>query len=64
MHFSSTTIQWLREGSIYMMDIDINISSCIEGVNAKTCKNLLDIMPNRFLKIFAKSLSLGIFPGK
>ena len=44
------------KGGVYMTDIGINISSCIEGVNVKTCKNLFDIMPNRFLKIFANSL--------
>ena len=44
--------------------IDTNMSSCIDGINAKTCKNLLEIIPEFFFKLFANSLFLGIFPKK
>ena len=48
----------------YIYDVDVNISSCVQGINAKTCKNLLEIIPERFLKIFGNSLFLGVFPEK
>ena len=44
--------------------IDVNMSSCIEGINAKMCKAIIEIIPNKFLKIFANSLFTGIFPAK
>ena len=47
-----------------IVNIDVNISSCVQGIYAKTYKNLLEIMPVRFLKIFGNSLFLGVFPEK
>ena len=46
----------------YMIDIDVNMSSCIEGVNAKMCKVTLDSIPETFVHLFANSLFQGIFP--
>ena len=39
-----------------VINIDVNISSCINGLNARISQNLLGIMPDRFLKIFGNSL--------
>ena len=46
----------------YMIAIDVNMSSCIEGVNAKMCKKTLDSIPEKFVHLFANSLFQGIFP--
>ena len=44
--------------------IDTNNTSCVEGVNAKTCKALIEIIPSKFVKLFANSMFTGIFPRK
>ena len=46
----------------YMMDIDICSSSCVNGVNAKICKAVLDKIPSKFQHLFANSLYTGKFP--
>ena len=46
----------------YMMEIDINTSSCLEGINSKLCKILIDKIPEKFRHLFANSLFFGIFP--
>ena len=45
-------------------NIDVNMSSCVEGINAKICKTLLEIISEKFLKLFANSLVTGIIPEK
>ena len=40
------------------------MSSCVDGINARTCKTVLECIPERFLKLFANSLFTGIFPKK
>ena len=39
----------------YMIDIDVNTASCIEGINAKMCKLTLDAVPEKFVHLFATS---------
>ena len=46
----------------YMMEIDVNTSSCIEGINTKICKILLDKIPSKFVHLFATSLYYSKFP--
>ena len=43
-------------------DIDINMSSCIEGINMNICKILVRNFSDRWAKLFSNSLFLGIFP--
>ena len=43
-------------------DIDINMSSCIEGINMNICKILVRNFSDRWAKLFLNSLFLGIFP--
>ena len=45
-------------------EIDITMSSGIENINARMCKTILEIIPDKFLKLFANSVFLGIFPKK
>ena len=47
---------------VYMLDIDVNSSSCITGINSKICKLLLDKLPDKFTHLFANSLFNGKFP--
>ena len=42
----------------YMMEIDVNTSSCIEGIS----KILLDKIPSKFVHLFATSLYYSKFP--
>ena len=46
----------------YMMDIDINSSSCIQGMNSRLCKVMLDKIPDKFCYMFANSLYYSSFP--
>ena len=46
----------------YFDDIDMNMSSCIDGVNMKICKLLLTDFTDMWLSIFANSMFTGIFP--
>ena len=43
-------------------EIDVNMSSCVEGINMKLCKILIENFPGKFAKLFSNSLFLGIFP--
>ena len=45
-----------------MIEIDIDTSSCVKGVNAKTCKVILDKIPSKFVHLFANSLFVAKFP--
>ena len=45
-------------------EIDMDMSSCIEGVNMKMCKRLIILIPEKFLLLFANSMYLGVFPDK
>ena len=44
--------------------VDTGMSSCIEGINASTCKALLESIRDKFVKLFANSMFTGIFPKK
>ena len=46
----------------YMMEIDVNTSSCLRGIHSKMCKSMIDKIPDKFRHIFANSLFSGIFP--
>ena len=46
----------------HMVEIDVNTASCIEGVNSKVCKLILDTIPEKFVNLFANSMFLGVFP--
>ena len=48
----------------FVKHIDTTMSSCIAGVNARMCKTIMEIIPGKFLKLFANSLFTGIFPEK
>ena len=45
-------------------DIDMNMSSCIDGVNMNICKVLFTEFAEKWLSIFANSIFTGIFPTK
>ena len=40
------------------------MSSCIDGINLKICKVIIQEMPDIFVKLFGNSLFFGIFPRK
>ena len=42
----------------YMMDIDVNSSSCIQGMNSRLCKVMLDKIPDKQLLYVCKFLVL------
>ena len=48
----------------FMTNMDMNTSSCIEGVNMKMGKVALDSVPNKFRHLFANSLFQGKFPSQ
>ena len=60
-HFEPPNIFELKE---LIKQVDTSMSSCIEGINARTCKTVLECIPEQFLKLFANSLFTGIFPEK
>ena len=43
-------------------DIDVNMSSCIDGINMKTCKILVKNFLEKLANLFTNSLYTGIFP--
>ena len=45
-----------------MSDIDINTLSCIQGINSRVCKIMLDKIPAKFCHLFANSLFTAKFP--
>ena len=46
----------------YIDDIDVNMASCVEGINMKICKILVKSNSDKIAKLFSNSLFLGIFP--
>ena len=42
--------------------MDMNTSSCIDGINMKICKILVENFPDKWSKLFSNSLFRGIFP--
>ena len=46
----------------FMLEIDVNSSSCVKDVNSKMCKLLMDKIPDKFHHLFANSLFMGKFP--
>ena len=49
---------------VHIVNSDIDVSSCIDGINSKICKVIIQEMPDIFVKLFANSLFFGIFPRK
>ena len=49
---------------VHIVNSDIDVSSCIDGINSKICKLIIQEMPDIFVKLFANSLFFGIFPRK
>ena len=47
---------------IYAEEIDINSSSCINGMNSMICKCLILHKPDKFRLLFANSMFTGYFP--
>ena len=47
---------------IYVNEIDVNMSSCIDGINMKMCKILLEKLMEKWTKLFNNSLFHGVFP--
>ena len=43
-------------------DIDVNMASCVEGINMKICKIITVNFPGKLSKLFSNSLFRGIFP--
>ena len=43
-------------------DMDINMSSCIDGINMGICKIMVKQISKEFAKIYSNSLFRGIFP--
>ena len=43
-------------------EIDVNTSSCVQGINMKMCKSIISIIPDKFLLLFANSMYYGVFP--
>ena len=52
----------LDELMYIIRDIDVDMSSCVQGMNMKMCKRLISIIPEIFLLLFANSMFHGIFP--
>ena len=45
-------------------EIDVNTSSCVQGINMKMCKRIITMIPDKFLLLFANSMFIGIFPSE
>ena len=46
----------------HLDDIDVNMSSCIDGINMKMCKILVKHFPEIWAKLLPNSMFCGIFP--
>ena len=46
----------------YVIDIDLDMSSCIEGINMKICKISMENIMEKWVILYNNSLSRGIFP--
>ena len=42
--------------------MDLNMSSCVTGINMKICKLMVKHFPEKWAKLYSNSLFLGIFP--
>ena len=51
----------LEEMYGFMESMDVNSSSCINGINMKICKETMDAIPSKFRHLFACSLFRGKF---
>ena len=47
---------------IYSDDIDLTKNCCVEGLTTEICRDLLRLVPECFVSIFASSLDSSIFP--
>ena len=54
----------LEDIAVYVDDIDLSKSSCVDGISTNICKDLLKRAPRYFQAIFKKSVETGIFPRK
>ena len=48
----------------YVMAIEVDMSSCIEGINMKLCKLILENFMEKWVKIYSNSFHSGIFPSE
>ena len=48
--------------SRFVLEIDLDMSSCIEGINMKICKLVLENFMDKWTKLYNNSLHFGIFP--
>ena len=42
-------------------EIDVNTSSCVQGINMKMCKRIITMIPDKFLLLFANSMFKEFF---
>ena len=49
---------------VHINNSDIDVASCIDGINSRICKVIIQEMPDIFVKLFANSLFFGNFPRK
>ena len=47
---------------VYIEDIDLSKSCCVEGLNSEICKDLMTLIPQYFIDIFLSSIRTTIFP--
>ena len=46
----------------FIFDIDLDMSSCIDGINMKLCKIILENFLEKWAKLYSNSFYSGIFP--
>ena len=56
------TLPSLEEMYGFMESMELNTSSCMNGINMKVCKEAMDAIPAKFRHLFACSLFQGEFP--
>ena len=49
---------------VRIINSDIDVASCIDGINSRICKVIIQEMPDIFVKLLANSLFFDIFPRK
>ena len=55
---------FLKKPSLSRMYIDTTKASCIHNISSRICKDVITILPDKFVKLFNASLTYGIFPRK
>ena len=54
----------LLELEFITKEFNDDMSSCVEGLNMRMCKRLLDVIPEKFLLLYANSMFTGRFPSE